>query len=654
MLLRHKLFIILTFLSVIPLLVLLFGLVSRLESEIRSRTQKELHVTLGKMSGELKLIIENQQSIALGLAQDLAVQQFAGVVNQPVGRGLSPRDYQQRASRLEQFFLNYQRAVPDIQALRYMDRSGKTLVKVKEGKPVVPKQVDEDYHRQFESDQSNKAFFKQALTHNAKVIMSDFEMGQAEAGAEFCPAMVRYTVRVKAADHDEGLLVVNMWGKRLDSSIEASMGGYPGQAYLVEMNPDPIRDGIYLYHKDPNMRFGDQLRTEHRFTHEVTPTEWRSIKTGKTEGWFSHTDGKMFFYRVLKPFITRPQVGWLLVISADTSTVLAPVASLRQSIWWLVAILLVLCLASAVWVAWRLTQPVHALAAAMKRYADGDVNSTYSDHRKDEIGVAAQAFHYLTSRLRATELERDKAIKLACQAEKLASVGQLAAGIGHEINNPLMNIMALAALVEAEVQHTAPQALGDIQLLQNEGKRCARIVQGILSFAREQPPVYREFDLAELIRETLYLLHHRMMASNIQTVLNLESKLLMRGDPSQLQQVLVNIILNAVQATPEGGEIGLHARKNLEYLAVEITDNGPGIDQAQLSKVFDPFFTTKTEGEGTGLGLSVSYGIVKRHGGVIYLENTYKPGLRVVILLPADARVDALPILSEQEIMYVA
>jgi two-component system NtrC family sensor kinase len=209
----------------------------------------------------------------------------------------------------------------------------------------------------------------------------------------------------------------------------------------------------------------------------------------------------------------------------------------------------------------------------------------------------------------------------------------LAAGIGHEINNPLMNIMSLAALIEGSVQGDA-QATSDLRLLQKEGQRCARIVQGILSFARESKPEYREFDMTQLVEETLKLLQHRIENAEIEVIAELQPDLRIFGDFNQLQQVLVNVILNAVQASPQHGKIYIKSYKDIDYIAVEIDDAGAGIAQDNLAKVFDPFFTTKPEGKGTGLGLSVSYGIVKHHGGTIHIENIHGAGLRVVILLP--------------------
>jgi two-component system NtrC family sensor kinase len=350
----------------------------------------------------------------------------------------------------------------------------------------------------------------------------------------------------------------------------------------------------------------------------------------------------MLFYRSLAPFESRPGTNWLLIIEADGNTIFASIENMRRSIWLLLGLLLVISLLISVWAAWQLAQPVHELADVITRYADGDRSIRYQDKRKDEIGIAGKAFNYLTASLQKAENERDKAEKQARQSERLASVGQLAAGIGHEINNPLMNIMSLAALVEGSVKDDE-QAKSDLQLLQKEGQRCARIVQGILSFARENKPDFREFNMADLVDDTLNLLQHRIESADIIVVTDQEHDLFMVGDMNQLQQVLVNIILNAVQASHAGGTIHIKSYKDIDYVAVEIIDTGAGIRPDAITKVFDPFFTTKKEGEGTGLGLSVSYGIVKHHGGTIHIENNQEAGLRVVILLPFNAELETEP-----------
>ncbi|MBI1423069.1 MAG: HAMP domain-containing protein [Gammaproteobacteria bacterium] len=651
--LRQKFFIILTLITAVPLLVLLFGVVDRMETELSKRTEKELLVTLDKMADELTLILENQKAIARGLAYVPVVRSFAAIAGKPVGKGVSAAVYQRRADELEAFFLNYQRMVPSIQALRFIDTNGKTLVKVKEGKPIEAKMKDVAFNRLYIADQSNKSFFKHTMDENKDVVMSDFELGQVTTDADFCPAMVRYSAQIKdEVESLEGMLVVNMWGTRLDSTIEASLGGYPGNAYVVEISDDKDRDGIYLYNRDPKKRFGNQLQSKYRFSNEFSPQQWQQMRDTKMHGSLFLQDGRMIFYRILSPYKSRPATKWLLLIQTDRKTLFAPIDKVRKSIWLMIGLLLIVSLLVSVWVAGQLARPVNALAQVITDYADGDYAARYQEKRKDEIGAAGSAFNYLASSLEEAENERARAEKSARQSERLASVGQLAAGIGHEINNPLMNIMSLAALLEQAVKHDQ-QALTDLELLQEEGRRCARIVQGILSFARESKPDYHEFDMSQLVEDTLKLLRHRIQNAEIKMATELKPDLCIVGDSNQLQQVLVNVILNAVQASPRNSKIEIKSYKDIDYVAVEIIDTGTGIAKDNLTKVFDPFFTTKSEGEGTGLGLSVSYGIVKHHGGTIHLENLNGAGLRVVILLPFQVPAENVQNKEEREVNHV-
>lgn len=651
--LRHKFFIVLSLLTSVPLLILLFGVVERMEQEVTMRTETQLHGSLDKMTSELQLILNNQKSVASGLGRVPVVRQFAAVARFP--QRFTAGAYQQRAEALEQFLLGYQKSVSSIQAVRFIDTSGKTLVKIKEGKPVEPVYTDDENTRMFIADQSNRPFFREAKTTTERVIMSDFELGQVTKDADFCPAMVRYSVPLFDEVGDfEGVLVVNMWGSRLDSTMTSSLGGFPGKTYIVELSPQARRDGIYLYHPDDDKRFADQLGSQYRLTNELSAEDWETIKTGNKSGSLLRNPERMLFYQKLSPYPNKP-TEWLLVIEADPEVVYAPINNMRQSIWLLLGALLFISLLVAVWASGRLTAPVHQLAEIIRRFADGQREARFEAKRgrSDEIGQAGKAFNYLAESLDRTEKERETAVRAACQSERLAALGQLAAGIGHEINNPLMNIMSLASLVEESLPDNDTQGRNDLQLLKKEGERCARIVQGILNFARQSEPKFEAFDMASLLNETLDLLRHRIESEEIELQSLIETPLMMEGDARQLQQVLVNILLNAIQATPPKCRLHVSARSTQEHIELEIVDEGEGVRAEDFSKIFDPFFTTKPEGQGTGLGLSVSYGIIKRHGGSITLENSQHAGVRVYICLPKESELQELDTFEMLEARHV-
>jgi len=630
MTLKTKFFLVLILVTTLPLLVLLFGVSTAMEKELTARTDAEVHTVLEKMSTELSSLLNTQKSIAKGLSRVPVLGAFAASAGSN-----NEKTYQRRAEELESFFLNYQHALPSIQALRFIAPDGKTLVKVKEGKSIEPKRDDSKNKRLYVADQSNKPFFKNALKGKNTVTVSDFELGQVSPDSDFCPAMMRYSVLLKdELDQLDGMLVVNMWGTRFDKTIEAAMGGYPGNSYMVELNEsDSKRDGIYLYHKNRDFRFSNQTEFEHKITSKLTDTQLQKIKSSNI-GTMTLDDNKILFYRTFIPFELNKNVKWLLAIEVNIDIILAPVNKMRNSIWVLLISVLVVSIVIAIWAAVKLTMPVYMLADIITKYADGDRSVEYKGKSTDEIGIAGRAFNYLIVSLEHAKEEKEKAERIARQSERLASVGQLAAGIGHEINNPLMNIMSLASLVEQALDGKDIQASKDLKLLIQEGHRCARIVQGILNFARENKPEYCLFDLTKLLNETIQLIHHRIDEKEIHLELDIESDLEMDGDANLIQQVLVNILLNAIQASLNYKVISISAKSNNDYIELSIIDNGTGIDQGDISQVFDPFFTTKDEGEGTGLGLSVSYGIIKHHDGVIRINNNDGDGIEVNIVLP--------------------
>jgi two-component system NtrC family sensor kinase len=224
------------------------------------------------------------------------------------------------------------------------------------------------------------------------------------------------------------------------------------------------------------------------------------------------------------------------------------------------------------------------------------------------------------------------------QSEKLSAIGQLIAGVAHELNNPLASVLGFADFL-SETGQTPPHLLEPLRVIQQEAQRAADIVKNLLTFARRQEQEQRPLQIGPVLERTLALLHNQLIGLKVEPILQVEPDLPpVRGDPSQLQQVFLNLINNAAQAiasSRRGGTVVVHARGWLDGVAVEVTDNGPGIPPELHARVFEPFFTTKREGEGTGLGLSICQGIVKEHGGRIALRSQQGAGATFTVELPA-------------------
>lgn len=300
-----------------------------------------------------------------------------------------------------------------------------------------------------------------------------------------------------------------------------------------------------------------------------------------------------------------------------------------------------------------INRPVSRLLEHTRRLASGKLDAQIRPMADDEIGELAQSFNVMTRSLNRTrgELlqltegleakvdERTRKLEEMQQklihSEKLASLGELVAGIAHEINNPLTGIMVFTSMT-IERPGLPSDICQDLKTVLGETQRCADIVKRLLEFSREKPPTKEAVDINQLIESTFGFLERQVSFHNIRIVKDYSQDLCaIQADPVQLKQVVMNMLVNAAQAMERGGGVWVTTRPTRDRgVEVEIRDSGCGIADEQLKNIFDPFFTTKKQG--TGLGLSVSYGIVQNHGGYIDVTSQVGAGTTFVIFLPHD------------------
>lgn len=243
----------------------------------------------------------------------------------------------------------------------------------------------------------------------------------------------------------------------------------------------------------------------------------------------------------------------------------------------------------------------------------------------------AKLYHELEAQMREIQRMQSHLVK----TEKLAVIGKLAAGVAHEINNPLTGIMGFADLLLAN-KELQPQQREDLESILQQSQRCRKIVQNLLQFNR-RPAGTEPADLGAVLASALQLTRYEFLKSNVEIANELqEGKFFVHGDSSRLEQVFINLISNARQAMEGGKKPLLKVGAALENgrVLIRFEDNGCGIPTADLDKIFDPFFTTKTGGHGTGLGLSISYGIIQEHNGDIKVESKAGTGTVFTVSLP--------------------
>jgi two-component system NtrC family sensor kinase len=308
----------------------------------------------------------------------------------------------------------------------------------------------------------------------------------------------------------------------------------------------------------------------------------------------------------------------------------------------------------------RITQPLGVMAAATRSIAAGKFDDEVSADCQGEIALLAESFNRMLQSLRQMkgDLEewgrtlehkvKERSDQLAAmqarvaQSERLASVGMLAAGVAHEVNNPLGSILSLTALTLEDLPPGDPNREG-LEVVLRQAERCRDIVRKLLEFSRRAEPKAELLDLNEVLEETHSLIARQAAFHNIEVVKAWAPDLpRVLGDKSQLTQVFMNMMINAVQSMGERGTLTLATRISGAGVEVEIRDTGCGIPRELVGQIFDPFFSTKSSGQGTGLGLSIAYGIVTAHQGTITVESEPGHGTAFRVRLPgAEVQVEA-------------
>jgi len=339
-------------------------------------------------------------------------------------------------------------------------------------------------------------------------------------------------------------------------------------------------------------------------------------------------------------------------------------AQLRMIVY-AVGTIAVVALISLFFLSTTVIKPVRTLMKGVKQISSGNLNHQILIRSKDELGKLAQAFNEMTTSLQIEkdqnqrwaetlqERIREKTDELKSihsqilQIEKMASLGKLSLTVAHELNNPLEAILTYAKLIARRIKkHEVTteldrQTIEDVEIIARETDRCGTIVKNLLLFSKKQVGEFSLVPLEQIIEKARQLVQHHLAISSIEFQTNISDKnLALMCDENQIQQAFVALFVNSVEAMPEGGSIRVdvsHSGADGE-IVIMVSDTGMGILQEDVSHIFEPFFTTKKDGKGVGLGLSVVYGIVERHGGRISVTSDPGKGSTFTLTFPRIAR----------------
>lgn len=394
------------------------------------------------------------------------------------------------------------------------------------------------------------------------------------------------------------------------------------------------------------------------------------LKEPKKWGNYKKTDG-VTALKLVEPIYNEPacytsdchahreEQKILGFVEADASLALLDEAMLKQELaaaTYVIVFLLMLSI-SIVVILWKIVaKPVGELSYGIKKVSSGDLDHSVPVKSRDEIGLLAASLNSMIKDLRAARDQKnswrqtleaevskktEEIEKTHCgflQTEKLASLGRMASGIANELNSPLKEVLDAAYSIKKRLPSGSSEA-EDVDVIIEQTARAEKIISNFHDFTNAKPSEKGSVDICGLLNRTVFIIKNQKKFRNIKiNIMTEDTPLVICGDPSQFQQVFLNMLVNAADAMNEKGEITIEMQKITEneqpFVAIDFTDTGPGIKDEDMPRLFEPFFTTKPTGENTGLGLSVSHGIVKHLGGYIKVRSEIGKGATFSVRLP--------------------
>ncbi len=626
-----------------PLVVLALATSYYGEYNYQREIKREIVTSLNRVSIEISHELQDYRNLVLGISRAAAVKSFFPILKSILQDENNP-NIQVLRKRLNRYLEGFQTIIPGEFIVRVLDFRGDTLIKVTHNKTSQAQYESLQGIHYVEHQISSDNFIKklEKLPHD-EVSFFTLPHHALENSNNISKQLLDYVVPLYDGDRWLGTLVVTLSGEQIDRIVHNVTRLYQGELFIAENNPDDLtRHGLLIYDEKNNLDVAE-IRTQQNTLPQqlLQPLFTESIQN--TEGLIKE-NGSFIYYSEFFPYPNR-LIGWVIGTQIDRNILTAPFANNRLTIWLMAATALLLTLIMAAFAVRKISQPICHLASQLKSFADGKYQQRANPHQKiSEIKVLSTSFNYMADTLVNTQNERDKAQNMALQNNKLASIGQMAAGIGHEINNPLNNILSYSTLISRTIAKNAAdidtknltRLQNDIDSLRNETLRASTIIKGILNFARQMPPQLSIFSIKEWLEKSISLVQQMAKSHHIKIKLNYDGANTFKGDQTQLQQVIINLLLNSLQASKNDTDINVNVKYDDDELQVTIQDQGCGIKNDDLNNIFDPFFSTKEEGEGSGLGLSISLGIIESHHGKLSIKNNTDniEGTTATLILP--------------------
>jgi two-component system NtrC family sensor kinase len=634
----------------VPLLALALAASYYSEYSYQREIKREIITSLNGMTAEISHELQNSRNLVLGISRATAVRSFMPILKS-VSKDENHPSIRLLRRKINRYLEGFQTIIPGNFTIRVLDFRGDTLVKVSKNKTSQAQYESLQGINYVEHQIASPAFIK-SLEKIPRNEVSFFSLPHHTLNNEnhIAKPLLDYAVPLYDGDKWFGTLVVTLSGEQIDHIVNNVTRLYKGKFLITENNPDNInRHELLVYDEKSNLRIA-QDRTSFMAVQSDLSNALFNESIQNSEGIIKQ-DNSHVYYSEFFPYPNR-LIGWVVATQIDENILSAPFENIRIAIWLFAATSLLFTLILTGFAVKKISQPICNLAFQLKTFADGKYDQRANTKQTiAEIEALSSSFNYMADTLVHTQSERDKAQTMVLQNNKLASIGQMAAGIGHEINNPLNNILSYSTLISRTISKNAAdidaknlsKLQQDIDSLRNETLRASEIIKGILNFARQMPPQLGTFSIKKWLEKSISLVQQTAKTHHIEIKLHYTDNDVFEGDQAQLQQVIINLLINAIQASEDNAVINIDVKCDTQQLEVTIQDEGHGIKEEDLSNIFDPFFTTKEEGDGSGLGLSISLGIIESHQGSLIIQNntdnkgTDGRGTTATLILPRQS-----------------
>lgn len=617
--------------AVLPVALLGAAASGYLEERFHRELGDQVDVSLRSALSAIERQLVSEREMLRRLAQVPPLAAYLPVL-EASGRGWRHPFYQPTTARLVGFLESFQLPVATFNLLRVIDPAGRTLVKLRGERHVPADFLGLDGLPYPEEEFADRAFVTRLEPLPAgKVGFLELPHNRRGLNPPQRLPMLDAVVPLEQQGRRAGYLAATTWGVHVDRALELVPRLFGARLLIAELDADePGRHGLLLYDDALELRFTDQGRPPQRLAEVYPAAVQQRLESGGTGRWEQAEGDRAWFKVELYPYPDR-LTRWVLAAHIDRAELAAPFARLRLVLVASALLALLLSLALAQWGARQVAAPVDRLARHLEAYADGA-----SQRRAAVAGVAelqrlGGSFNYMADTLERAEQELQ-------QHARLAGIGRMAAGLAHEINNPLNNVLAYLKLAERGLPEGGAAARSDLHAARDEALRAAAIIRGVLDFARQGAPLRAPFAVGDWLAAGVAAVGAE--AAQHRVGIDLDDRcpgVSCDGDRGQLLQALVNLLRNAVQASPEGGTVSLMAEDDGEWLQVTVRDHGAGLAAEARERLFEPFYTSKPVGVGTGLGLAVSLGLVEQHGGSLALENHPEGGVEARLRVPLAA-----------------